>query len=289
MSTGDPIRLRESGQRDPKSRDLLELARQDRASDAIRAAVRARLQAQLTEKPTSTSSSEPPAPTPHAIDRPMPSGVSLFGGIGAFAVIASVLFTLWFSTTHTAKTSGEAPGVAPAVVESATESSDLHPTPDQGHSADNADPTAFRGASEAGRRADSVEPRPSRPLRDPPAPTSAPAKDPASANSVDVAPPSAPMTPEDRITMLREESEALVKARAALQSGQGGEALSLVDDARRRFPKGVLGQERDVVSIEAMAISGQRSQALALAKAFVAAHPRSAHSARLRTMFDLEP
>jgi hypothetical protein len=65
--------------------------------------------------------------------------------------------------------------------------------------------------------------------------------------------------------------------------------LRLVDEARRRFPKGVLGQERDVVSIEAMAISGQRSQALALAKTFVAAHPRSAHSARLRTMFDLEP
>jgi outer membrane protein assembly factor BamD (BamD/ComL family) len=66
-----------------------------------------------------------------------------------------------------------------------------------------------------------------------------------------------------------------------LQQGNPSEALQLLADAAQRFPGGVLGQERELLSIEALAASGQSASARQRAAAFMQAHPDSAHAARL--------
>lgn len=96
------------------------------------------------------------------------------------------------------------------------------------------------------------------------------------------APAPAPGSPEERASRLREENELLGQARAALRSGDPGRAIAILEQARVKFPDGVLGQEREAVAIEALARSGAREAASARASAFLRAHPASPHAARLQ-------
>jgi hypothetical protein len=91
-----------------------------------------------------------------------------------------------------------------------------------------------------------------------------------------------PGSPEERESRLREESEMLRQARAALRGGDTGGAMRLLEQARQKFPGGVLGQEREALSIETLAKSGARDVASARAAAFIKAHPHSPHAARLQ-------
>jgi outer membrane protein assembly factor BamD (BamD/ComL family) len=70
--------------------------------------------------------------------------------------------------------------------------------------------------------------------------------------------------------------------RQALRSSQALTALKLLDDAQRRFGNGVLGEEREALRIEALAHTGNRTQAASRAKAFLSAHPRSPHASDVR-------
>jgi hypothetical protein len=124
---------------------------------------------------------------------------------------------------------------------------------------------------------------------------------PASSASSDVAPPSValgstetapaldeaagpvqsatPMATSGRTSSLREESLAVMAARQALRSNDTAGALRLLEQAQQRFKKGALTEERESLTIEALAKSGRKAQASARASAFLSRYPRSPHAA----------
>jgi outer membrane protein assembly factor BamD (BamD/ComL family) len=82
-----------------------------------------------------------------------------------------------------------------------------------------------------------------------------------------------------------EESLLVAQARQALRSGDSAGALAQLARANERFPRGVLGQEREAIAIEALSGAGQRAQAAERARAFVQANPDSPFAPRLRVIF----
>jgi hypothetical protein len=83
---------------------------------------------------------------------------------------------------------------------------------------------------------------------------------------------------------LREEIALLDRARAAVRSGDGRKALSLLALHQRKFPRGEFRQEVTVLRIEALAGTGQDATAAALGKKFLAAHPESPHAERIERL-----
>lgn len=83
-------------------------------------------------------------------------------------------------------------------------------------------------------------------------------------------------------SQLREESHAVLEARAALRAGNAAQCLRLLEQARERFPRGALGQEREALAIEALAQSGQSSAARRRADSFLQKYPQSPYSADVR-------
>jgi len=81
---------------------------------------------------------------------------------------------------------------------------------------------------------------------------------------------------------LREESGALLEARAALRAGDAVRSLALLEQARLRYPRGALGQEREALTIQALAQSGERAAAARRARVFLQAHPQSPYAADVR-------
>jgi outer membrane protein assembly factor BamD (BamD/ComL family) len=71
-------------------------------------------------------------------------------------------------------------------------------------------------------------------------------------------------------------------ARSALRSGNPGEALRLIQQIQGKFGAGLLGQEREALTIEALGRSGQREQARTRAEAFLRAFPSSPHAQDVR-------
>ena len=76
------------------------------------------------------------------------------------------------------------------------------------------------------------------------------------------------------------EARLLEEARHALAS-QPARALALCGEHARTFPGGLLSQEREVITIQALARVGRRAEAETRARRFAQAHPRSAHLRRL--------
>jgi hypothetical protein len=83
-------------------------------------------------------------------------------------------------------------------------------------------------------------------------------------------------------TLLREESQAVLEIRRVLRAGDATSALRLLERARARFTHPVLGQEREALTIEALARSGARDAAERRAAAFLRAYPKSPHAADVR-------
>ncbi|MBK8257203.1 MAG: hypothetical protein IPK82_31585 [Polyangiaceae bacterium] len=78
------------------------------------------------------------------------------------------------------------------------------------------------------------------------------------------------------------ESEASLLARAQGQIQlNGNAALALCEEHRVKFPKGVLGQEREVIAISALVALGRVPEARARAKVMITANPNSAYVRRL--------
>lgn len=119
----------------------------------------------------------------------------------------------------------------------------------------------------------SAEPEP-----EPPAPVATP---PAAAppRTVVAAPVASRPSPS---ASLADETRSLDAARKALAAGEPSRALTLLDDHARRFPRGGLALEAEVLRIEALAQSGNRTAAASRARAFVARHPSSVFTPRVR-------
>lgn len=83
-------------------------------------------------------------------------------------------------------------------------------------------------------------------------------------------------------SQLREESMAVLEARSALRSGNAARSLQLLQEMNVRFPRGALGQEREALSIEALAQAGQTATAKRRAAAFLRAQPQSPYSVDVR-------
>jgi hypothetical protein len=94
----------------------------------------------------------------------------------------------------------------------------------------------------------------------------------------EAAPVVAPLSPD-----AREESQVVGRARGALRSGDAARALQLLELAERRYPQGVLNQEREALRIEALAGLGQTAQARARANAFLRAYPTSPYASRVKS------
>lgn len=78
------------------------------------------------------------------------------------------------------------------------------------------------------------------------------------------------------------EAELLEQARLALKSDPS-RALSRVSEHERRFPRGVLVQEREVLAIQALRRLGRDAEAERRAEAFAKAFPGSAFQRKLKT------
>jgi hypothetical protein len=81
-----------------------------------------------------------------------------------------------------------------------------------------------------------------------------------------------------------EESGLIATARNSLRGGNASAALTLLEGARERYPNGILTQEREALTIEALLKTAQRDAANARAEAFLRTYPRSPHIARVRAL-----
>jgi hypothetical protein len=82
-------------------------------------------------------------------------------------------------------------------------------------------------------------------------------------------------------TGMEAEVRLLERAQDALRSRSPSEALALADEHARRFPQGILVQEREVIAVEALVKAGRRDEAKARAARFRARFPGSSHTRRL--------
>ena len=89
--------------------------------------------------------------------------------------------------------------------------------------------------------------------------------------------------PPQEVYGARWESAQVARARVQLRAGQPSQALQTLSEIQARVPGGVLGQEREALAIEALAASGQRSEASRRAAAFLDRFPNSPHASRIQT------
>ena len=106
----------------------------------------------------------------------------------------------------------------------------------------------------------------------------APPIDPAPA---DVLTPAA-SAENERMSRLREESSLVRRAREQVQRGDANGALATLRAANAEFGAGVLGQEREALTIEALSLAGRNAEAEGRARAFLRAYPNSAHASDVR-------
>ena len=71
------------------------------------------------------------------------------------------------------------------------------------------------------------------------------------------------------------ETRLLANATEALRGGDPRAALTLLDEHRRRFPRGVLAEERDASRVFALCAMGSEEEATRSATQFAREHPRS--------------
>lgn len=79
------------------------------------------------------------------------------------------------------------------------------------------------------------------------------------------------------------EVKLLQRAQALLQN-EPTQTLALCAEHARRFPGGLLAEEREVLAIEALMGTGHADEARARADRFAAAYPSSTHLQRIHTV-----
>jgi hypothetical protein len=78
------------------------------------------------------------------------------------------------------------------------------------------------------------------------------------------------------------ESRRVAEARGLLRAGRTAAGLVVLNELTREFPNGVLTQEREALTIEALIGSGERERARSLALDFLQRHPTSPLAASVR-------
>jgi hypothetical protein len=92
-----------------------------------------------------------------------------------------------------------------------------------------------------------------------------------------------PAAPADAASRLREEA-LLVRNAERLLGSDPAAALRLTEERRQRFPGGALGQEAEVVAIDALLRLGRRDAAVRRARAFEASHKDSLYARRIHAL-----
>jgi hypothetical protein len=95
-----------------------------------------------------------------------------------------------------------------------------------------------------------------------------------------------PAFSSSRLSRLDAEASLVATVRRELRGGDPRAALGKLRRLQAQFPNGELRQERDVLTVEALAASGNSAAAKSKAAAFVAAHPSSPLSARLERLVE---
>lgn len=108
------------------------------------------------------------------------------------------------------------------------------------------------------------------------------------AESTEVAPETPATAPVERrpsagSAAVWDEPQLIERARKALAT-EPRRALALAQEHQRRFPVGALSLEREVIVIEALARSGQTSEARRRALSFESRYPKSIHLPRIRAL-----
>ncbi len=109
-----------------------------------------------------------------------------------------------------------------------------------------------------------------------PAPTSLP-------RDADPGPPASGVGDALPSAIGEDEPQLLQRAHTLLAASPSA-ALALTAEHARRFPTGVLGQERELIAVEALVKLGQRGPAAERARRFFAAYPRSAYRSRVEAL-----
>jgi hypothetical protein len=86
----------------------------------------------------------------------------------------------------------------------------------------------------------------------------------------------------ERTAALLGESQKLADARALLRAGAVASALDALLALERELPNGILAQERESLTIEALSVLGQRESAQRRAARFLARYPASPHAEAVR-------
>lgn len=81
-----------------------------------------------------------------------------------------------------------------------------------------------------------------------------------------------------------DEISLITRAEGALRASSPREALQLLTEHRRRFLRGTLVEEREVLAIDALGRMNRWGEAEARAEQFLEAHPRSALAPRVREL-----
>lgn len=82
---------------------------------------------------------------------------------------------------------------------------------------------------------------------------------------------------------LSQETRLVRDANSATRAGDPARALALLDEHARRFPRGVLVEERDAERVLATCAAGRRDEARALASRFLRTYPGSPMSGRVKS------
>lgn len=108
----------------------------------------------------------------------------------------------------------------------------------------------------------------------------------ASSERRDVEPPPVPSSlvtsQPDKVEAQETEAKALQRALDAVRSNPA-EALAICNQSARIYPRGVLGQEREVIAIEALSHLGRTDEANRRAEQYVKAFPKASR-VRLETL-----
>lgn len=91
----------------------------------------------------------------------------------------------------------------------------------------------------------------------------------------EVADPEEDAPPDQPDTPLSAERLLLSQAQSALARGRAGDALESLAEHERRFPEGILAEERKALEVSALQLDGRPDEAREAAEAFIEQYPRS--------------
>jgi hypothetical protein len=98
--------------------------------------------------------------------------------------------------------------------------------------------------------------------------------------------PGSSASPSARNSALKAEAMELARAKNLLQQGHASEALTLLAGGSARFANGVLGDERELLTVQALSSVGRRDEAQRRARAFLSSHAEGSISLRMQRLLE---